>query len=125
MSQDAQKTLDAILQGVAAGSQQFAPGSRYYGVPTTTVTLPDGRVVACLARRMVPAPERFALLKEHVVGQGDRIDNIAAKHLNDPLQWWRIADANRAQRPQQLTDTLGRRLRISLPEGVPAATGKV
>lgn len=125
MSQDAQKALDAILQSAAAGPQQFAPGSRYYAVPTTTATLPDGRVVACLARRMVPAPERFALLKEHVVGQGDRIDNIAAKHLNDPLQWWRIADANRAQRPRELTDTLGRRLRITLPEGVPLGTGKV
>jgi hypothetical protein len=122
---DAQKTLDAILQSAAVGPQQYAPNSRYYAMPTTTQTLPDGRIVSYLTRRFVPAPERFTMLKEHVVKQGDRLDNIAAQYLNDPLQWWRIADAQRALRPQELTETTGRRLRITLPEGVPLGTGKI
>jgi hypothetical protein len=67
----------------------------------------------------VPAPERFALLTEHVVAQGERLDNITAEHLGDPEQFWRICDANGALRPAELTEELGRRLRITLPEGVP------
>ena len=122
---DAQQALDAILQSAAAGSQSYGPGSRYYGLPTTTLALPDGRVVSYLVRRFVPAPERFALVKEHVVAQGDRLDNLAAQYLNDPLQWWRLADAQRATRPAELTATPGRRLRITLPEGVPLGTGKL
>ena len=71
------------------------------------------------APRLLPRPERFALLREHVVTQGERLDNITALHLDDPEQFWRICDANRAMRPAGLTERIGRRLRITLPEGVP------
>ena len=47
------------------------------------------------------------------------MDQIAASELGDPLQFWRICDANGAMRPQDLTDTPGRLLRITLPQGVP------
>ena len=77
------------------------------------------RTIVYLRRRFVPPPERFALLQEHVVTQGDRLDNIAAHYLGDPEQFWRICDANRAMRPDELTETIGRRLRITLPEGIP------
>jgi len=36
-------------------------------LPTTTLTLPDGTVISYLTRRFVPPPERFAMLKQHVV----------------------------------------------------------
>ncbi len=120
---DALKTLDALLQGAAAGPQQFAPNSRYYGVPTTTMTLPDGRVLTYLTRRVVPQPDRFALLKLHAVVQNDRLDSLAAHYFNDPVQFWRLCDANRALRPDELIETIGRLLRITLPEGVPPGTG--
>ena len=117
----------------------FPPTSRYYGVEVTTLTfadrqmnvpgLPstpqedqgenDGRVVAYLRRRFVPPPERFALLQEHVVSDGDRLDVIAATYMGDPEAFWRIADANAAMRPEALTETIGRRIRITLPEGIP------
>ena len=47
--------------------------------------------------------------------------HVAALHLGDPEQFWRIADANGAIAPEQLTDEPGRRLRITLPAGVPGA----
>lgn len=94
------------------------PTSRYAAVETTTTTLPDGRVVAHLRRRLLPPLDRFTVLHEHVVDRGDRLDNLAAAHLGDPEQYWRICDANGAERPDDLL-VPGRRLRITLPEGVP------
>jgi hypothetical protein len=72
-------------------------------------------------RRFVPPPERFDLLQEHEMTQGDRLDNLAAQYLGDPEQFWRLCDANNAIRPEELTETVGRRLRITLPEGIPAS----
>jgi hypothetical protein len=97
----------------------FPPTSRYYNIETATMKTEDGRTLIFLRRRFVPPPERFSLLQEHVVVQGDRLDNITARYLVDPEQFWRVCDSNRAMRPDELTETLGRRLRITLPEGIP------
>jgi hypothetical protein len=35
-----------------------------------------------------------------------------------PYPLWRICDANDAMRPDELMETIGRRLRITLPEGI-------
>ena len=105
----------------------FPINSRYHDIETATRTVPDGekgegRKIIYLKRRFVPPPENFHLLQEHTVTQGDRLDNIAARYLGDPEQFWRICDANNAMRPDQLTETLGRQLRITLPEGIPLQT---
>jgi hypothetical protein len=100
----------------------FPPTSRYSGIETATFESRDGKSYAYLRRRFVPPPERFSTLQEHVVVQGDRLDNITARYLGDPLQFWRLCDANRATRPEGLTEEPGRRLRITLPEGVPGAS---
>ncbi|MGB3463170.1 LysM peptidoglycan-binding domain-containing protein [Rhodanobacter lindaniclasticus] len=97
----------------------FPPTSRYALTPTTSLVRADGSMVTYVKRRFVPAPEDFALLQWHRVVQGERLDNIAAQYLGDPEQFWRLCDANRALRPQELTDTIGRKLRITLPEGIP------
>ena len=97
----------------------FAANSRYARTGTTTYTAPDGRMIEHLARRFVPPPERFDEIGEHTVGDGERLDLIAHLHLNDPEQFWRIADANPTLAPQAL-EAVGRRLRITLPEGMPA-----
>ncbi|HEX7112541.1 MAG TPA: LysM domain-containing protein [Mizugakiibacter sp.] len=99
----------------------FPPTSRYALTPTGTFLRADGTPVAYLKRRFVPAPEAFALLQWHTVLQGERLDNIAAQYLGDPEQFWRLCDANRALRPEELTEIVGRRLRITLPEGIPGA----
>lgn len=97
----------------------FSPASRYYGIETTTLQTVDGFIVAYLRRRFLPSPDRFALLQEHLVTEGDRLDNISAKYMGDPEAFWRIADANSAMRPEELTKTIDRRIRITLPEGIP------
>ena len=115
---DPLKTLDAILQGASVGPQQFAPNSRYYGVPATTMTTADGRMLSYLTRRFVPPPEDFSLLQTYTTVQNDRLDSISAKFFGDPLLYWRICDANRAIRPAELTETIGTQLAITLPVGI-------
>ena len=100
----------------------FPMTSRYYNVPTAELETADGKKIVYLRRRFVPPPERFELLTEHSVSEGERVDNITAKYLGDPEQFWRLCDANNAIRPEELIETIGRRLRITLPEGIPGAT---
>ncbi len=107
-------TLPTDLRATA-----FAQSSRYSGLEILKQTLPDGRQVAYVARRFVPQPERFETLREHAVGEGDRPDNLAAHYIGDPEQFWRLADANNVLNPFELTETIGRNIRITLPEGIP------
>ncbi len=110
--------LQAILQ-LGAKAPLFPVTSRYYGIDTATLETADGRKIIYLRRRFVPEPDRFALLQEYTVSQGDRLDNIAAQYLGDPEQFWRLCDANAAIDPNELTDNIGSKLRITLPEGIP------
>jgi len=103
-------------------TNHFPFTSRYYGIETAQFETADGQTMIYLRRRFLPPPERFALLQEHTVTQGERLDNITARYLGDPEQFWRVCDANRAMRPDELTETIGRRLRITLPEGIPGNT---
>jgi hypothetical protein len=100
----------------------IGPLSRYATVEQATLVLPDGREIRYLRRRFVPHPEQLASFDESVVRLGDRLDRIAAATLGDPELFWRIADGNRAVRPAELVEEPGRRLRITLPEGMPGVT---
>ncbi len=100
-------------------SDKFSPTSRYHDIDVVQLELPDGRTISYLRRRFVPAPEQHALLREHVVRDGERLDQIAAAYLGDPEQFWRVADATGAIAPEDLTRIAGRRLRITLPAGIP------
>ena len=50
--------------------------------------------------------------------QNDRLDNLAATYFGDPELFWRLGDANEAMAPDELTETIGSQLRITLPEGM-------
>lgn len=100
-------------------AQQFPANSRYHGVETATLERADDELVIYLQRRFLPSPDRFATLQEHTVTQDERLDNIAAHYLGDPELFWRLCDANNALHPDGLTARMGRRLRITLPEGIP------
>ncbi len=117
---DPSEALKNLLGPVALTATLFPPTSRYYGIGTAQYQRPGGPPIRYLLRRFVPPPELFAQVQEHMVKDGDRLDNVAALYLGDPEQFWQIADANRAMRPQELTEQPGTRLRITLPLGVPA-----
>ncbi len=93
--------------------------SRYFRTEQTTFETPEGGAIKYLSRRFLPPPESLSLLHEHSVVDGDRLDIIAGSELGDPELAWRIADANLASHPDELTSEAGRKLRITLPEGIP------
>lgn len=103
----------------------FPYNSRYYGIEIAAY--PSGELDASgnpvyiryLRRRFPPQPERFVTLQEHSVAEGERLDNITARYLGDPEAFWRICDANAVLHPLELTAFIGRRIRITLPEGIP------
>jgi hypothetical protein len=97
----------------------FPISSRYNGIDTATLTTVDGEEMAYLRRRWVPSSDRFALLQLHRIVQGERVDRLTAQYLGDPLQFWRLCDANDVLRPEELTERVGRLVRITLPEGIP------
>jgi hypothetical protein len=110
--------VQALLAQTSLQRNLFTSTSRYYGIDTETLTSTDGTTIVYLKRRFLPSPDRFQLLQEHTVTQAERLDNIAAKFLGDPELFWRIADANGAMRPEELVQTAGRTLKITLPEGI-------
>jgi hypothetical protein len=109
--------LKALLAG-ALKTSSFPETSRYYGIDVATLQTSDGRSIAYLRRRFLPPLERFTVLQEHVVRQGDRLDNLAATYLGDPEQFWRLCDANGALWPPSLVEEPGRVIEITLPEGL-------
>jgi hypothetical protein len=108
-----------VAQQTSLKATLFAPNSRYAGIDTATLSLRQGRTIIYLTRRFLPPAEGFQLLQEHTVAQGERLDNITAQYMADPTLFWRLCDANNAMRPEKLTETIGRKLRITLPEGIP------
>ena len=95
----------------------FEPNSRYYNVETEqlTVTDRDGRerVIAYKRRRVIPSYEDQPTLAEHRVTEGDRLDNVTARYLGDPTQFWRLCDANVVLKPEELED-IGHVIRIAM-----------
>ena len=110
--------LENMLQHAGLKSSAFPSTSRYYRTETVTLATDSGETVVYLRRRFVPQSGRFTLLHEHIVGQGERIDNIANKYLGDPQQFWRICDANGVLHPDELTNTPGNCVKITLTEGL-------
>ena len=115
--------VQAMLAQTSLQNTLFAATSRYYGLATETIEIAPGKTVGYVRRRFLPDPSQFQVLQQHVVIQGERLDNIASQFLGDPTLFWRICDANNAMRPSKLTQTIGRLLRLTLPQGVSGGTG--
>ena len=89
--------------------------SRYAQTEVALYVASDGRTIPYLTvRRPLIAP----LQSTHAVVGGDRLDLIAHAVYGDPTQFWRIADAEGAMWPDDLTAEIGRRLRIPSAFGV-------
>jgi len=94
----------------------FEPTSRYYALATAILTTADGRRIAYKRRRFLPSGASLPPLVEVTVVQGDRLDQITARTLGDPEQYWRVCDANDAMNPVDLTAQPGRALRVPVPQ---------
>jgi hypothetical protein len=96
----------------------FDKNSRYYNLDTASLTVTDSngnsREIRYLIRRFIPSSTGMTTLVEHPVSQGDRLDNITARYLGDPTQFWRLCDTNKVLRPDEL-EVIGRTIKISLP----------
>jgi nucleoid-associated protein YgaU len=116
--------LQALMNMGLLPAVTFPTDSRYYGSGTLSYTAPNGQTYTYLARRIVPQPgsPNFATIAQHTVKQGDRLDLLAANYLGDPLMFWLICDANGAIRPDDLVETPGTVLNITMPQGVPGGT---
>jgi hypothetical protein len=112
--------LKELLAAGAVPTTAFPPTSRYATIGVTAYDPGGGAPpLPFLRRRFCPRPDRFALLYELLVVEGDRRDLLGARHVGDAELWWRLADANGVVDPRVLAEPVGRRLRMTLPEGVP------
>jgi hypothetical protein len=92
----------------------FDPSSRYANIAVETLT-DGGTTVAYIKRRLLPQGDSMRQLAKVRTIAGDRIDNISAKALGDPTQFWRICDANDAMYPPDLTYYPGTTLVVAVP----------
>jgi hypothetical protein len=90
----------------------FDRGSRYERVADAIFTDRDGRQISYKRLRFVPEPGPSVQAVQVLLG--DRLDRVTARCLQDPEQFWRLADANGAFRPEDLTAVIGRRLIVPL-----------
>jgi hypothetical protein len=89
----------------------FATDSRYSKLASYKVTLQNGQVVN--ATRVWISPAQMPLAGYHTRAQGDRLDNIAARYLQDPTLFWQLCDANGTP----VTASLEARPLIGIPLG--------
>lgn len=95
----------------------FDATSRYYGVPQLTreIRLSDGtiRTVVYAQRRIIPPVDDSLVVVEHIFTQGERLDNITARYLGNPLLFWKVCDANNVRSPGDL-EVVGKVIKFSL-----------
>ena len=79
----------------------FADKSRYKNLTPYTVTDRRGRFVSVIP---VPAAPDQNLLGFHVLKQGQRLDHMAFKYLDDPAGFWRICELNDVMLAEALSE---------------------
>ena len=112
--------LAALVKAAAGSGGPTNPSSRYSGCSIETFTRADVAQAVYLQHRIIPQPGIYTSLQDYVVVDGDRLDNLAAKYLGDPLLYWMICDANGAMDPDALTAQVGRTIKIPIVSSVPA-----
>ena len=84
-------------------------GSRYSRTGVVAVPDRDGVPRRSLqARRVPPTPGVI----EHVVLEGERLDQLAARFYGDPFKYWLILDANPGELNPFLLLRPGRRIQV-------------
>ena len=100
----------------------FDRSSRYFSIGNAEHVTPGGERLIYRQRRFLPQRAPHPSDRAVAVGAADRLDIIAARTLGDPLQFWRIADANHAMNPFDLVEP-GRLLDVPAV-GLPGAGRK-
>ena len=75
--------------------------SRFTGQPTFTATDRRGRTVLVVMPPPAPAQN---LLGYHVRKEGQRLDHLAYRYLNDATAFWRICEINDVMHAEQLSE---------------------
>jgi hypothetical protein len=88
----------------------FDPKSRYAKLNTYTLQDRRGRIVAVVP---VPPPPNEATLGIHVLRQGERVDHLAFRYLDNPAGFWRLCELNGALLAEALTE----QREIAIPTG--------
>jgi hypothetical protein len=102
-----------------AAARAFPATSRYHAIPTASYPREgEGPCVVYLRRRFCPPDDAMPLLAMARVNPGERLDQLTARTLGDPTQFWRVADANHALNPFHLAAP-GRVLRVPVPRHTP------
>ena len=118
--------LTALITSAAGTGAPMLSSSRYYGAQTQQCTLLNGTPVMYLARRIIPQPSTYGATQSYVIVDGDRLDNLAARFLGDPLLYWMICDANGATDPDALTfapDSTGANAQVGRTILIPSVSG--
>lgn len=106
--------VQLLIDAGAIPALPFDDSSRYRNVGIALLPQPDeAPPIPYVKRRFIPQRSRIAIAAEVTVHSNDRPDNLAARTLGDPLQYWRIADANAVADANDLTATPG--ARVSIP----------
>ena len=87
----------------------FFNGSRYAKPEVLEHVDASGQTHPYKAIRLIPNARTDT---GHRVAAGERLDHIAQRYLHDPERFWRIADANLALWPDDLTAEPGSILRV-------------
>ncbi|MGW1375384.1 hypothetical protein ACWD6P_14060 [Streptomyces sp. NPDC002446] len=107
------------------GAHPYPRSSRYHGVEIGVHRAADGTEIRYAKRRLLPPLPEAADegTVAHTVSAGERADQLGQRYFGDPGQWWRIADANPALDPRELTDEPGEQIAVPLPGGFPGGMG--
>ncbi len=114
-----QSDISKLLQQLGAAPSYFSLSSRYRDVALTSLKNSNEETIIYLRRRFIPKADNFFVIQEHTVKEGDRLDNITHQYLGDPERFWQICDANDVLLPDELTEDIGSKIKITLPEGIP------
>src|SRR5713101_1006013 len=98
--------LQHLIDAGAIPSNPFPANSRYNNVRLALYT-PNAEQpgIPYVLRRFIPQRRDITIVAEHIVQGGERPELLAAQALGDPELYWRLADANVAIDPFELTNT--------------------
>lgn len=79
----------------------FDDNSRYKDAPTYEIKDRRGRIVTVVVTPDAPVQ---TLLGFHLLKEGQHIDHLAGRYLNNPAGFWRIAEINGVMLPEAMTE---------------------